>query len=182
MNSGERFWARMISLRIANPTPPWPFFPPPSPPPSPLQYTTYPASTRADWPLRRVSCSPMMSQSRSSYSLRTSAARPAPCFPSTAIVRTLWVAIVSSFLRTFSLSLSASRLLARRPALPLCLRFLARSFFLLVVSVLIFCFFCFLYFSGTLFLLSPSPFAPKILVSRDGFGRPQARDQPSYNI
>ena len=105
-----------------------------------------------------------MSRTRSWYSLRTSAARPMPCFPSIAIVRTSWVATLSSRLRTFSLSLSASHRL--RPALPRRLQFLTRRFFILVISVIIFSFFRFLHFSRTLFLL-PRPSSRLRIWSRE---------------
>ena len=114
---------------------------------------------RADWPLRLVSCRPMMSQPISWYTSRTSAALPTPCFPSTAIVRTLWVAMTSSLLRARSRSLLACRRAARRLVLLLLLFFLANTFFLLII-------FC----TKTSVLQFLPPFAPEFLVSRGGFG------------
>ena len=70
----------------------------------------------------------MISQPISWYTARTSAALPTPCFPSTVIVRTLWVAMTCSLLRARSRLLLACRRAARRPALPLCLLFLASIF------------------------------------------------------
>ena len=69
-----------------------------------------------------------MSQPISWYTSRTSAALPTPCFPSTAIVRTLWVAMTSFLLRARSRSLLACRRAARRLVLPLLLFFLAHTF------------------------------------------------------
>ena len=76
-----------------------------------------------------------MSQPISWYTSRTSAALPTPCFPSTAIVRTLWVAMTSSLLRARSRSLLACRRAARRLVLPLRLFFLANTFFLFIIFV-----------------------------------------------
>ena len=70
-----------------------------------------------------------MSQPISWYTSRTSAALPTPCFPSTAIVRTLWVAVTSSLLRARSRSLLACRRAARRLVLHLRLFFLANIYF-----------------------------------------------------
>ena len=105
-----------------------------------------------------------MSQPISWYTSRTSAALPMPCFPSTAIVRTLWVAMTSSLLRARSRSLLACRLAARRLVLPLLLFFLAHNFFLLI-------FFC----TKTSVLQFLPPFAPEFFVSRGGFGFPSPR-------
>ena len=95
MNSGGCAAVRMIWVLTANPTSPWPFFSP-SPPLSPLQYTTNPTSLRMVWPALRVSWSPITSQLKSLYTLMISSARPTPCVPSTAIVGSLWVAMVIS--------------------------------------------------------------------------------------
>ena len=108
-----------------------------------------------------------MSQPISWYTSRISAALPTPCFPSTAIVRTLWVAMTSSLLRARSRSLLACRRAARRLVLLLLLFFLAHNFFLLRIlctktSVL-------------QFLQLLPPFAPEFLVSRGGFGFPSPR-------
>ena len=151
--SGECFWARMILFQIVNPNPPWSFFPPASPPLSLLQHTIHPAYIKTEYPLCQVPCSPTMSQPRSWYSLRTSAGRPKP-----AIVRMMWKAIVSFPLHNFSLLVSVLIYLARRPTLPLRLRFLARRFFLFMVKYI------FSTISRTLSLLSPSPFAPEVLA------------------
>ena len=50
------------------------------------------------------------------------------CHPHPAIVRTLWIALISSLLQPRFRSLLACRRAARRPALPLSLLFLAKTF------------------------------------------------------
>ena len=107
----------------------------------------------------------MMSHPSRSYTLKTSSARPTPCVPSTAIVRTLCVATAISrphararfllFLLCCRWCLSA---LPRR-------RRLRANFF---QNVSPFCDF----FN---FLPSLSPFLPCILFSRRGFSRPTPR-------
>ena len=107
----------------------------------------------------------LTSHSSRSYTLKTSSARPTPCFPSTAIVRTLCAATVISRPRArarFPLSRCRRR---RRSALPRRLRLRARNCLLFVTSSFIF--------------LSLSPLLPFVLVSRRGFSRPTPR-RPSH--
>ena len=103
----------------------------------------------------------MTSHPSRSYTLKTSSARPTPCVPSTAIVRTLCVAITISRPRVrarFLLLLCRRRHLS---ALPRRLRLRAKIFLL----------------SATFSFFPPSlsPFLPCILFSRRGFGRPTPR-------
>ena len=105
----------------------------------------------------------MMSHPSRSYTLKTSSARPTPCVPSTAIVRTLCVATAISRPRArarFLLWLCWRR---RLSALPRRLRLRAKIF--QDVSSCDF-------FN---FRPSPSPFLPCILFSRRGFSRPTPR-------
>ena len=103
----------------------------------------------------------MTSHPSRSYTLKTSSARPTPCVPSTAIVRTLCVATSISRPRAraqFLLFLCRRR---RLSALPRRLRL--RANFVLLSSTF------------PIFPLSLSPFLPCILFSRRGFRRPTPR-------
>ena len=100
-----------------------------------------------------------------SYTLKTSSARPTPCFPSTAIVRTLCVATMISRPRARARFLLARCYRRRRSALPRRLRLRAKTFLL--------------FLSSSLISLSLSPFLPYVLVSRRGFSRPTPR-RPSH--
>ena len=103
----------------------------------------------------------MTSHPSQSHTLKTSSARPTPCVPSTAIVRTLCVATAISRPRArarFLLLLCRRR---RLFALPRRLHLRAK-FFLLSVTF-------------SIFPLSLSPFLPCILLSRRGFSRPTPR-------
>ena len=118
----------------ASPTPPCPFFILTTL--SPLQYTMYPASTNIDCPLRRVSCMPITSHPNFPKVDSTSHTQPIPCFPSTAMVRTLCVAIQTSCRLVLARFLSACFFARRRSVLPLHLFLRASSFpcFLLFVN------------------------------------------------
>ena len=107
----------------------------------------------------------MTSHPSRSYTLKTSSARSTPCFPSTAIVRTLCVATVISRPRARSRFLLSRCHRRRRSALPRRLRLRARNFLLFVTSSLI--------------SLSLSSFLPFVLVLRRGFSRPTPR-RPSH--
>ena len=100
----------------------------------------------------------MTSHPSRSYTLKTSSARPTPCFPSTAIVRTLCVATVIFRPRARARFLLSRCRRRRRSTLPRGLRLRANYFLLIVTSSLI-----------SLFL---SPFLPFVLVSRRGFSHP----------
>ena len=102
-----------------------------------------------------------MSHPSRSYTLKTSSARPTPCVPSTAIVRTLCVATVISRPRARARFLISRCRKRRRSALPRRLRLRAKTSLLFVTFSLI--------------PLSLSPFLPCILVSRRGFSRPISR-------
>ena len=103
----------------------------------------------------------MTSHPSRSYTLKTSSARPTPCFPSTAIVRTLCVATVISRPRARARFLLSRCRRRRRSALPRRLRLRARNFLLSVTYSFI--------------SFSLSPFLPFVLVSRRGFSRPTPR-------
>ena len=111
--------------------------------------------------MQRVSCKPMTSHPSRSYTLKTSSARPTPCVPSTAIVRTLCVATMISRPRARARFLVLLCHRRRRSALPRRLRLRANNFLLSVTFYI--------------FLLSLSPFLPCSLVSRRGFSRPTPR-------
>ena len=100
-----------------------------------------------------------------SYTLKTSSARPTPCFPSPGIVRTLCVATVIYRPRARARFLLLHCRRSRHSALPRRLRLRARNFLLFVTSSLI--------------CLSLSPFLPFVLVSRRGFSRLTPR-RPSH--
>ena len=102
-----------------------------------------------------------MSHPSRSHTLKTSRARPTPCVPSTAIVRTLCVATVISRPRARARFLLSFCRMRRRCALPRHLRLRANIFLLSAT------------FSN--FSLSLSPFLPCILLSRRGFSRPTPR-------
>ena len=100
----------------------------------------------------------MTSHPSRSYTLKTSSVRPTPCFPSTAIVRTLFVATVIYRPRARARFLLSRCCRRRRSALPRRLRLCAKNFLLFVTSSII--------------SLSLSPFLPFVLVSRRGFSHP----------
>ena len=103
----------------------------------------------------------MTSHPSRSYILKTSSARPTPCVPSTAIVRTLCVVTAISHPRArarFLLLLCRRR---RLSALPRRLRLRAKLFILSATF--------------SVFLPFLSPFFPCILFSRHGFSRPTPR-------
>ena len=103
----------------------------------------------------------MTSHPSRSYTLKTSSARPTPCVPSTAIVRTLCVATAISPPRVRARFLFLLCRRRRLSALTRRLRLRANIFLL----------------SATFSFFSPSlsPFLPCILFSRRGFGRPTPR-------
>ena len=105
-----------------------------------------------------------MSHPSQSYTLKTSSARPTPCVPSTAIVRTLCVATAISRPRARARFLFLHYWRRRLSALPRRRRLRAKLF----QNVSPFCDF----FN---FLPSLSPFLPCILLSRRGFSRPTPR-------
>ena len=105
-----------------------------------------------------------MSHPSRSYTLKTSSARPTPCVPSTAIVRTLCVATAISRPRARARFLLLLCWRRRLSALPRRRRLRAKLF----QNVSPFCDF----FN---FLPSLSPFLPCILFSRRGFSRPTPR-------
>ena len=103
----------------------------------------------------------MTSHLSRSYTLKTSSARPIPCVPSTAIVRTLCVATVISRPRARARLLALLCRRRRRSALPRRLSFCANNFLL--------------FRTFSILPLSLSPLLPCILVSRRGFSRPTPR-------
>ena len=107
----------------------------------------------------------MTSHPSRSYKLKTSSARPTPCFPSTAIVRTLCVATVISNPHARARSLLSRYRRRRRSALPRRLRLRANTFLLFVTFSLI--------------SLPLSPLLPFVLVSPRRFSRPTPR-RPSH--
>ena len=103
----------------------------------------------------------MTSHPSRSYTLKTSSARPTPCVPSTAIVRTLCVATAVSRPRArarFLLLLCRRRRLSTLPR-----RLLLRANIFLLSTTF------------SVFPPSLSPFLPCILFSRRGFSRPTPR-------
>ena len=103
----------------------------------------------------------MTSHPSRSYTLKTSSARPTPCFPSTTIVRTLCVTTMISRPRARARFLLSRCRRRRRSALPRRLRLRVKAFLLFATSSLIH--------------LSLSPFLPFVLVSRRVFSRPTPR-------
>ena len=96
------------------------------------------------------------------YTLKTSSARPTPCFPSTAIIRTLCVATIISRPRARARFLLSRCRRRRRSPLPRRFRLRAKAFL-----------------TSSLIFLSLSPSLPFVLVSRRGFSRPTPL-RPSY--
>ena len=105
-----------------------------------------------------------MSHPSQSYTLKTSGARPTPCVPSTAIVRTLCVATSISCPRARARFLFLLCCRRRLSALPRRRRLRAKIF----QNISPFCDFF-------KFLPSLFPFLPCILFSRRGFSRPTPR-------
>ena len=103
----------------------------------------------------------MTSHSSRPYTPKISSARPTPCVPPTAIVRTLCLATVISRLRARTQFLVSLCRTGRRPALPSRRRLRAKKFILYMT------------YSTTLFSLPP--FLPLSLVSRRGFSHPTLR-------
>ena len=106
----------------------------------------------------------MISHPSRSYTLKPSSARPTPCVPSTAIVRTLCVATAISRPRARSRFLALLCLRRRLSALPRSRR-LPHKIYQTFPPLCDF-------FN---FLPSLSPFLPCILFSRRGFSRPTPR-------